>query len=65
MFGALANEAKRLSCRRMDWTALDWNKPAIDFYEGLGGKLMKEWRVFRLDSEGIERLAKESRESGY
>jgi GNAT superfamily N-acetyltransferase len=60
MFSVLAEEALCRGCRRMDWTALDWNQPAIDFYEGLGAKLMKEWRVFRLDTAGIGRLAEES-----
>jgi GNAT superfamily N-acetyltransferase len=60
MFAVLAEEALRCGCRRMDWTALDWNQPALDFYQGLGASLMKEWRVFRLDTAGMERLAEES-----
>ncbi|HEX2923791.1 MAG TPA: GNAT family N-acetyltransferase [Chloroflexota bacterium] len=44
----LAREAVRRGCGRMEWSALDWNKTAIAFYEGLGAKQMSEWRLFRL-----------------
>ena len=57
LFAALATEARYRGCEMMEWTALDWNKPAIEFYEGMGAKLMQEWRVLRLDKEAMERLA--------
>jgi len=56
---ALVNLAKERNCGRMDWVALDWNKPAIDFYESLGAKAMREWILFRLDEEGIEKLTEQ------
>lgn len=43
---------------RLEWCALDWNEPAIEFYEGLGATRLEEWRMFRLEREGIKRLAK-------
>ena len=62
LFAVLSEEALCSGSAGMCWTALDWNKPAIDFYEGLGATLKKEWREFRLDKEGMERLAEESQE---
>ena len=40
--------AKDRNCARMEWAALDWNAPAIGFYEGLGAKQLNDWRLFRL-----------------
>lgn len=53
----LVRLAKQRDCRRMEWMALDWNTPALRFYESLGATALKEWCLFRLDEEGIERLA--------
>ena len=54
----LAHERK---CGRMDWVALDWNQPAIEFYEQLGARQMKEWILFRLSEDRIKMLALEQR----
>jgi GNAT superfamily N-acetyltransferase len=43
-------------CGRVEWTALDWNAPAINFYEKLGAKQMTDWRLFRLSGEELERF---------
>ncbi|MCF8225786.1 MAG: GNAT family N-acetyltransferase [Bacteroidales bacterium] len=53
----LARIAGERDCGRFEWVVLDWNKPAIDFYNSLGAKQMKEWIITRIDGEGIERLA--------
>ena len=42
---------------RLEWVALDWNEPAINFYEKLGARTLDDWRVFRLEQDGIKRLA--------
>jgi GNAT superfamily N-acetyltransferase len=42
---------------RLEWVALDWNEPAISFYEKLGARTLDDWRTFRLEHEGIKRLA--------
>ncbi len=42
---------------RVEWSALDWNTPALDFYEGLGAQPLDEWRVHRLAGEALERVA--------
>src|SRR5947209_3334979 len=58
----LAKIARDRSCGRMEWAVLDWNEPAIKFYQKLGAKPMDEWTVFRLSWDGIARLADSSRE---
>lgn len=54
----LVNIAKQRNCGRVEWSVLDWNKPAIDFYNKLGAKAMDEWTTFRLDAEAIDNLVK-------
>jgi len=41
----------------MEWRVLDWNAPAIAFYQGLGARLAPEWRDCRLEGQALERLA--------
>ena len=53
----LARIAVREGCGRMNWSVLDWNAPAIDFYQRLGATLLSEWKGMRLDGEALERLA--------
>ncbi len=43
----LRKEAKRKKCGRLEWSVLDWNKPAISFYRKYGAKHLKEWQLFR------------------
>ena len=54
----LAKIAEAENCGRFEWSVLDWNTPSIEFYKSLGAKPMDEWTVFRLDKEGISKLAK-------
>src|SRR5438046_5137562 len=53
----LAKIARHRDCGRMEWAVLDWNEPAIEFYRKLGAKPMDEWTVFRLNTDGIAKLA--------
>jgi GNAT superfamily N-acetyltransferase len=53
----LAKIARDRGCGRMEWAVLNWNEPAIKFYDTLGAKPMNEWTVFRLTREEIEKLA--------
>lgn len=53
----LAVEARKRNCGRMEWSVLDWNRPAIDFYRRLGASPQSDWTVFRLEEEQIARLA--------
>jgi len=56
VFRTLAAEAVRRGCGRMEWAVLDWNQLAIDFYERLGAKRLKEWYVYRLTNEQLREL---------
>jgi len=42
---------------RLEWCALEWNEPALSFYAGLGARVLEDWRMLRLERDGIERLA--------
>ena len=53
----LAKIARDRGCGRMEWAVLDWNEPAIRFYKKIGAVPMKEWRIFRLTTDGIAKLA--------
>ena len=41
--------AQKNKCARMEWCVLDWNTNAINFYEKLGARLLKEWNYYRID----------------
>jgi GNAT superfamily N-acetyltransferase len=58
LFLDVARRAHERGCGRMEWTALDWNERAIRFYEGLGARQMSDWRLFRLDQQGLAALTK-------
>jgi len=53
----LAGVAVAEGCGRFQWQVLDWNEPAIRFYEGLGARALREWIPMRVSGEEIERLA--------
>jgi GNAT superfamily N-acetyltransferase len=42
---------------RFEWVALDWNEPALEFYAGLGARRLDDWKILRLERDGIRRLA--------
>ncbi|MEL0088829.1 MAG: GNAT family N-acetyltransferase, partial [Halieaceae bacterium] len=44
-------------CGRFEWSVLDWNQPAIDFYESMGAKPQSEWVGYRLTGEALQALA--------
>jgi GNAT superfamily N-acetyltransferase len=48
LFDTALDEAKRRGCGRMEWTVLDWNQLAIDFYRKVGGTHMAEWQLYRI-----------------
>lgn len=53
----LARLAVERDCGRLEWAVLDWNQPAIEFYESLGARLMKEWIINRLAGERLLALS--------
>lgn len=46
--------AKELGVKRVSWDVLDWNEPAISFYEAKGAKVLRDWDVVQLDEQGIK-----------
>jgi len=53
----IAREAVANSCGRLEWSVLDWNAPAIGFYESLGAEAQDEWIRYRLDGEKLRQFA--------
>ena len=53
----LARLAVERDCGRFEWAVLDWNRPARDFYEGLGAELNSAWVCYRLSGDNLRRLA--------
>ena len=53
----LAQLAVERGCGRLEWAALDWNEPAIRFYEKIGAVKLDEWTTFRLSDEPLRHFA--------
>lgn len=53
----LARVARSRECARLQWSVLDWNTPAIRFYESIGAEPVHEWVGYRLAGEALDRLA--------
>jgi len=58
MLQHLASLAVERGCGRFEWTVLDWNQPAIDFYQGLGAQVLPDWRVVRMTGDALTQLAR-------
>ncbi len=56
LFDRVAQIARERNCGRLEWNVLDWNEPAIGFYESLGARPLDEWTMYRLDEDGIRSL---------
>ena len=54
---AVAAVARDRGCGRFEWSVLDWNAPAIRFYESLGATVMPDWRIVRVAGAAMESLA--------
>ena len=52
----IAKIAKERDCGRLEWAVLDWNRPAIDFYRGLGAIPLDDWTLFRVTGDGLDNL---------
>ena len=48
---------RRARCGRLEWSVLDWNAPAIAFYEAAGARPLDDWTIFRIDDDALRRLA--------
>lgn len=54
----IAREAVANNCGRLEWSVLDWNEPAIGFYQNLGAEAQDEWVRYRLDGEKLAAFAR-------
>jgi GNAT superfamily N-acetyltransferase len=54
----VARLAQERRCGRLEWSVLDWNEPAIEFYKKLGAVPMSDWTVYRITGESLRQLAK-------
>ena len=52
----LAAIAVERDCARLEWSVLDWNEPAINFYKSIGAKPMDEWTIYRVDGTALHQL---------
>ena len=53
LYTAVIAQGKSDGVRRIEWNVLDWNTPAIEFYEKSGAKVLKDWLVAQMDENGI------------
>lgn len=53
----LAQLAEVRDCARLEWSVLDWNAPAIGFYESLGARRLNEWQIYRLTDDALHAFA--------
>ena len=57
LFLHVARIAHERDCGRYEWSALDWNEPAIRFYKSMGAVALDDWTIFRVTGEALRRLA--------
>jgi GNAT superfamily N-acetyltransferase len=53
----VAQIAKQRDCGRLEWSVLDWNQPAIDFYQRIGATVMPDWKICRITADQFSQLA--------
>ncbi len=55
----VAGIALERGCGRLEWAALNWNEPALNFYASLGAERLDEWQRLRLDGASLRTVAEE------
>ena len=63
LLSELARVARDEGCGRMEWSVLDWNEAAIEFYRSIGARPLSDWTTFRLTGDALGALASEPRAS--
>lgn len=58
LYSEIIQQGKRDNVRRIEWNVLDWNTPAIEFYEKTGAKVLDDWRVAQMDENGMNNFLK-------
>jgi GNAT superfamily N-acetyltransferase len=56
LYTEIMKQGQKDGVRRIEWNVLDWNEPAIRFYEKSGAKVLEDWRVVQMNEEGIKRF---------
>jgi GNAT superfamily N-acetyltransferase len=56
LLATLAATARARHCGRFEWSVLDWNAPAIGFYERMGATVLPDWRIARVTGEALEKF---------
>lgn len=59
MLKHLARLAVERQCGRFEWSVLDWNTPAIDFYRSMGAEILPDWRICRVTGASLDALAQD------
>ncbi len=57
MLKKIAQYAVERRCGRLEWSVLDWNQPAIDFYLSIGALPQNEWVRYRLEGNALLNFA--------
>lgn len=58
LYSEIIKQGKKDGVRRIEWNVLDWNAPAIAFYEKSGARILNDWRVVQMDENGIDNFLK-------
>lgn len=58
LYSEIIKQGEKENVRRIEWNVLDWNTPAIKFYEKSGAKVLSDWRVVHMDEQGINDFLK-------
>ncbi len=58
LFTKVAQIAVTRNCGRLEWSVLDWNAPALGFYERMNASVLEEWRICRLTGDALVQLGK-------
>lgn len=53
LYSRIIEQGKIDKVRRIEWAVLDWNTPAIEFYQKSGARVLEDWRVAQMDENGI------------
>jgi RimJ/RimL family protein N-acetyltransferase len=54
LYNAFLNHAQELGVERVEWAVLDWNLPAIKFYQKSGASVLDDWRTVQMDKQSID-----------
>nr|WP_315195084.1 GNAT family N-acetyltransferase [uncultured Flavobacterium sp.] len=54
LYSEIIKQGQKDKVRRIEWNVLDWNTPAIDFYEKSGANILEDWRVVQMDKTAID-----------